>query len=120
MKLSNKAVQHLMRNPSAFMRYQTTGQVPRATRPDSPLIRLLESISPRDRQMIVGVKITTLGYMSGQIFHNAEQLYRWLKPSNDIYGSYPAGSWQDRGFQKKLTLDDLKAACKSFPKHLVE
>lgn len=108
-------LRQLMRNPKAMMDYQMYGRVPRGERPDSPLITLLERYTPHDRLRIRGIRIASLGYTNSHLWQNAEQLYRWLKPSNEVFGSYPAGSYQKASFRKRLTPDDLKAASMHYP-----
>ena len=83
----------------------------RAIRPASPLIRVLERLSSPERASLRTITIHQLGYRYSGSFCNAEQLYRWLKPSAEIYGSYPAGSYQLGSFTKRLTVNDLFAHC---------
>ena len=51
--MNSKQLNHMMRHPTKWVRFQTTGALPRLIRLDSPLIRLLESIPPRDRLAIL-------------------------------------------------------------------
>ena len=73
--ISKAAMSYLARNPRAMIEYQVTGREPRGGRPDSPLIRLLESISPRARIAIEGVRIDQLGYCTHHEFRNAEHCF---------------------------------------------
>jgi len=117
-KISNKQMQELARNPRAHLRFQLEGRLPEVVKPSSPLISLLEAIPPRLRLEIIGVKVDpSLGYIGGGLFHNAEQLLRWLKPSNEMLArrSWPAESRRDKRFSKKLTLEDLKPHCSKWP-----
>lgn len=117
------AMNHLMRSPSAFAKFQATGQLPRTFKPDSPLIRLLEQISPRDRMAIRGVKIgPQLGYSGGPQFHTAEQALRWCKPCEELLEttSCSAESWRIKSFNQQLTLDDLLKCCTFVPEGIRE
>lgn len=116
--MSQNAINHMMRNPSAYLRYQATGELPRGVRPSSPLIDLLSKISPRDRLEIKGIRIHTLGYSNSMVWQNAQQLMNWLKPSEEVFGSYPAGSYQDKRFRRVLTLDDLRSASSHCPERI--
>ena len=109
-----KQMRHLMRRPQAMMRHQMTGQLPRMVRPSSPLIDLLERIPPRERVHYRGVQLhPELGYLCNMRFHTLEQLFRWLKPSNQLIEgeSWPAESYRDKRFRRVLTRDDLKRHC---------
>lgn len=102
----------IARHPKAQMEYRVSGKVPRIIYPNSPLIRLLESMGPRDRLAIRVVRLSPrLGYQTGQQFHTAEQLYRWLKPSSEMIEGepFPAESFRIKSFLRPLTLADLKA-----------
>lgn len=116
--ITNKQMHQLATNPHAYMKFRATGEVPRTVTPSSPLITLLESIPPRLRLQIRGVRLSpSLGYMTGMQFHNAAQLLKWLKPDNEMLEarSWPAESYRDKRFNKRLTLDDLKAHAASWP-----
>lgn len=116
--ITNKQMRQLATNPRAYMKFRATGELPRTVKPSSPLITLLESIPPRLRQEIRGVRLSpSLGYMTGKQFHNAAQLLKWLKPDNEMLEaqSWPAESYRDKRFQKQLTLADLKAHSASWP-----
>ena len=98
----------LMRSPKALMDFKMTGRKPKAVQPTSPLIILLESISPRDRLNIIGIRLSPkLGYQSGAQFHTAAQLLNWLKPNPWIVGTWPAESCRIKMFSQKLILKDL-------------
>lgn len=117
MALSSAQVKWISKNHRAFLDYQLTGKVPRTYWPDSPLIRLLESISPRDRLRICGVRLSpALGYSHTVRFHTAQQLLAWLKPRELIEGEpCPAETCRIKSFSNTLTLDDLKAHSASWP-----
>lgn len=113
-----KQMRHLMRRPQAFMRHQMTGQLPRMIRPSSPLITLLESLTPHQRLRYRGVRLSpALGYHTGHQFHNAEQLLRWMKPCDQMIEGepWPAESFRDKRFAKTLTLEDLQRHCAQHP-----
>ncbi|WP_415912467.1 hypothetical protein [Neptuniibacter sp. QD37_11] len=117
-RVSNKMLHHLAKRPADLVRFNATGRLPNSVRPVSPLISILEEISPRDRLEIKGIRISQLGYMTDQVWQNAEQLYRWLKPDSEVIGAYPAGSRQDKRFNRPLSLQDIKDNSHTFPPHL--
>ncbi|MDF9779108.1 hypothetical protein [Pseudomonas baetica] len=105
---TDRAIQHMLRNPRDMMRFQATGALPTLASPQSPLITLLESIYPRDCQRITAVVIgPQLGYQGHHRFHNLAQALNWLKPSYTAQ-SYPSQSYQNWAFFKALTIADLK------------
>ncbi|KRW83693.1 hypothetical protein [Marinobacter sp. P4B1] len=119
--MNSRQVHHLATNPKAMMEFRATGRLPRMVVPSSPLISLLESLSPRDRQAIRGIQLhPSLGYLGGIRFHTAEQLYRWLKPAPQMleHESWPAESYRDKRFHQKLSLDDLRPFVAGWPDHL--
>lgn len=106
-----KQMRHLMRRPQAFMRHQMTGQLPRMIRPQSPLITLLESMRHHERLRYRGIRLSPeLGYLTGQQFHNAEQLLRWLKPSDQMIEGepWPAENFRIKRFAGRVTVEDLQ------------
>lgn len=105
---TDRAIQLMLRSPRDMMRFQATGALPTPASPQSPLITLLESIYPRDRQRITAVVIgPQLGYQGHHRFHNLAQALNWLKPSYTAK-IYPSQSFQIRAFSKALTIADLK------------
>lgn len=113
---NSQKYRELARNPRAFMEYQRTGNLPQGVRPDSPLIRLIESIPPAKRGQYVGVVVSDkLGYTGRRVFHDAHQALNWLKPSAEVFGSFPAESHRLKHFSKTLTLADLSACCSRSP-----
>lgn len=116
-----RIARQLMRSPRQMIQYQTTGRLPRQTRLDSPLIRLLERYTPHQRLRIRGVRLSpSLGYRCGHQFHNAEQLLRWLQPHETHIEGEPAPaseSFRDKRFNAELSEADLKAhtACWELP-----
>lgn len=102
---------HLSRSPKAMMDFQVTGRRPNAVRPTSPLITYLESIPPHERARMQNVRLSpTLGYQSGMRFPNAEQMLRYLKPSQWVVGTWPAESYRIQGFRRPITDEMFQAA----------
>lgn len=102
-----------------MMRFQATGRVPQGIRPSSPLITLLEKIGGQYLGRILGLTVNeSLGYSGSRQFTTGSQALNWLKPSDEVFGTFPADSWQIKNFNKVLTLDDLKASCSIFPESL--
>ena len=90
-------------------RFLDTGDIPFVAKPTSPLITLLESLNPRERSRIIGLQIgPALGYSGSRQFHTANQALNWLIPTN-AGSTPPSQSWQDRRFQKCLTIEDIQA-----------
>lgn len=117
-RITTKQINYLATHPHAHMQFKATGKLPTLVTPASPLIALLETIPPRLRVEIRGVRLNpALGYMNGSQFHTAEQLLRWLKPQREMLSceSWPAESFRDKRFQRKLELSDLKPFCASWP-----
>lgn len=116
--VTSKQLHRIATNPRDYVRFVSTGRLPRFVRPQSPLIDLLEQIAPRDRcairRLTVGV---ALGYTGSRTFDSAEQALNWVRPREEMLDgeSWPAQSWLDRRFAKRLTLDDLLACAARFP-----
>lgn len=118
---SSKQLRQIARNPKAHMHFVMSGRLPEIVTPKSPLIDLLTRISPRDRAAIIGLTVgPKLGYSGSRQFHTAEAALRWIRPDTEMLAaqSWPAESWRDKRFAKKLTLDDLLAAAASSPPKL--
>lgn len=114
-----KQLKRLAINPTDYIRFATTGKLPEGMRPSSPLISLLEGLGAANRMRIVGLVVDQrLGYSGSRRFANAEQAYRWIKPSDEVFGSFPAESWRIKRFDKQLTVADL-ASCGSVPEALM-
>ena len=113
--VSKSQMDFLLKSPRAMMEYHVLGRLPRGKRPDSPLIRLLETLTPRERIAIEGIRISNLGYSTGHEFRNAEQLYRWLKPANEVFWAYPAINVQNARFAVRLSLSDLLTFARRYP-----
>jgi hypothetical protein len=117
--VDNKTLQLLLRNPAAMARHHATGRTPALANPSSPLITLLKSLSPRDRSLITGLTIdASMGYSGSRIFATAGQAMNWLVPPHAAT-HYPSESWQDKRFQKALTIDEL-AKNANVPHDIVE
>jgi hypothetical protein len=102
------------------MRWQATGKLPGGEKPEGALISLLQSISPRDRVLLRGVTVNgRLGYNGSRQFGSAEQALRWVAPQSEVFGSFPAKSWQIRTVLR-LTLDDLLANTTQAPQGIRE
>ena len=111
-----KQLRRLATNPQDLMRFQATGQLPRGTKPTGPLIELLNAIGGRDRCNIRGVVVDErLGYMGTRRFETAQQAFLWVRPSDEVFGSFPADSWRIKDFVRPLTLEDLQECCTTFP-----
>ena len=109
-----KQLRHLMSNPHALLKHQMTGRAPGLQRPDSPLIRLLESMTAYERLRYRGVRLSPeLGYQCGLQFHNAAQLLKWLKPDDVMLecDTWPAEQYRNKRLVTPLTVDDLKRHC---------
>lgn len=114
--VSPKMLHRLATNPHDYMRFATTGRLPQSTRPSSPLITLLQAISPRDLARLVGVQVDArLGYTGSRQFHYGPQVLNWIYPSDEVFGSFPADSWRDKRFTGPLYLETLAECCASFP-----
>lgn len=100
-------IRHLMRSPKALVKFHSTGKLPNAVSPSSPLITYLESLSPRDRIKITNVRLSPkLGYQSNAQFASAQAMLNYLKPNAWIVGSWPAESCRIKGFTARIT-DEL-------------
>lgn len=104
----------LARSPMAMHRLTTNGTLPQPAQPDSPLIRLLKSLSPHQRACINGLTVDhRLGYSGQRTFATAGQALNWLAPPYAA-AHYPSESWRDKRFVRPLTLEDL-IACSADP-----
>lgn len=116
----SKQLHILATNPRAYARFVTTGQMPQGTRPASPLITLLESLGPRALGEIRGLTVDhRLGYTGSRTFAFGTQALRWVKPSDEVFGPFPAESWRDKRFQRTLTVEDLAECCAKLPHALI-
>ncbi|WP_019584544.1 hypothetical protein [Thioalkalivibrio sp. ALE16] len=119
--MGSRDLHRIATDPQAYMRFHTTGVVPRRRRVHSPLIDLLRQIPPQIRGRMQGVQLDrSLGYRSGMRFQTAEQLLRWLAPQDEMYedDSWPAESYRDQRFQRRLTLEDLRPFVAAWPEWL--
>lgn len=116
---SSRQLHLLATRPAEMARFQRTGQLPRGIVPKSPLITLLEGISRRDLYAIGGLTIDErLGYSGSRCFPSAAMALRWLKPSPEVFGNFPAESWRMRSFGRPLSVTDLQRCCAKFPETL--
>ncbi len=116
--MNSRQLRKIATNPRAMMRFQATGKPPEMWNPDSPLTRLLENMSVRERLQMRAVRLNTgLGYTGDHLFHNAEQLLKWLKPPGGLVEgeSCPAESRRIKSFRQQLTLNDLIDATQHVP-----
>lgn len=121
--MTSRQLKRLITHPAEMVRFQTTGKLPKGTKPDSPLLRLLWSLGQADLAHIRGLTIDLrLGYAGSRQFATAAQALRWLAPDgrNEVFGTYYAESWRDKQFQGPLHLEDLAACCSTFPSALFE
>jgi len=117
-----KQLRELARNPTAYIRFHTTGELPRLVRPASPLIDLLTQIQPRYLPHITGVRVgLELGYSGSRTFHTAAQALHWVRPAPEMLvgQTFPAESWRIKGFRAELFLEDLIEHCATWPEGLL-
>ena len=105
----------LIRSHKALTDYAISGQLPRVTAPQSPLITYLESIAPRER--VRGRRVTlspALGYQIVCDFGSLQSMLNYLKPSPWVDRAHPAESRRIKSFVKpintKLFEDNQKKA----------
>lgn len=114
-----KIMKRLATNPKAMIDAETRGKLPGLREPlETPLLRLLKKVPPRDRVRISGIKLSPkLGYQSAAEFRNAEMLFKWLGGYGQLgdWETLPSESIAMKAFCKVLTLEDLKAHSKQFP-----
>ncbi len=118
-----KQIRELARSPSAYVKFQATGQLPRMVRPASPLITLLEAIHPRYLPHIIGVTVgPELGYSGSRTFHSAAQALQWVRPEREVLESrsFPAESWRLKNFRGKLHLEDLLDHSSDWPEQILQ
>ena len=119
--MSNLQIRHLMRNGAAYAKFCATGKLPSTFTPKSPLIDLLERITPRERLSLRGLIVNgELGYSGSRQFHNAQQALNWCKPANEVLESvsFPAESWRIKAFRQTLSIEQLLAQCSPVPDQL--
>lgn len=116
---SHAQIKRLLSKPAEMARFQMTGKLPQGVKPTSPLITLLEKISPRDRMLLTGVVVDQrLGYAGSRSFANAERALRWAKPAPEVFGTFAAESWRLKAFNQELFLEDLVPCCSGAPEGL--
>lgn len=107
---SSRQIKRIATNPTAYMRFVSSGKLPETTRPSSPLITLLEHLSPHERQLIRGLTVDpSLGYSGSRVFSSADAALRWASPVQEMVEGepWPAESWRIKAFQGPLYLEDL-------------
>lgn len=120
--VSHKQLREIATSPHAYAQFAMNGRLPEVARPASPLICLLEALSPRDRISIVGLTVNgALGYVGSRVFHTAEQALRWLKPDTEMLmaKSWPAESYRDKSFIGPILLDQVLANAARHPETLL-
>lgn len=118
-----KQMKAIATNPMDYIRFTTTGRLPRLVRPEGPLIDLLRAIAPRDRVRITGLRVDSkLGYTGSRMFQTAEQALRWCAPDDEMLEreSWPAESWRDKRFRGPISIDTLVGNASSYPEELKE
>ena len=116
--VSPKQIRQLATNPMTHMRFQSTGQLPRVVKPESPLIDLLAALDARDRGGLIGLTVDQdLGYVGSRQFHNGEQALRWVRPSSEMleHESWPGESHRIKAFRGPIYLEQLLTKASSFP-----
>ncbi|KZX78303.1 hypothetical protein A3715_10640 [Oleiphilus sp. HI0009] len=100
-------MREIMRSQKAAHDFLVSGKLPQTTTPCSPLISYLERIPPRERAVPRLVKLhPKLGYESVASFSSLQQMLNYLKPSNQVIGSWPAESRRNKRFNSQIT-DEL-------------
>ena len=113
---TTKQIQRMMRHPAEYMRFRSTGQLPKGIVPTSPLLDILTRIPSKDRCRMLGFEINQeLGYAGRRRFQTVEQAMRWLAPDSEVFGSFPAESWRIKGFCARLSFDDVVGHCACVP-----
>lgn len=117
---SFKVFQHLAKNPTAHLRFITTGKLPQPITPASPLITLLKQLSPRDLAQLEDVTIDSrLGYTGSRTFRYGSQALRWAAPLEELFNeSWPAEVARLKHGQAVVYVDELIACCKRYPRDL--
>lgn len=111
MSKENEQLRALMRSPKKMMDYQLRRKMPEVRKPNSPLIRYLESIPMRERIELKHVRLSPkLGYNTGTSFQNAEMMLKWLKPRNWMSTSWPAESYRIKSFHEAITKELFNSA----------
>jgi hypothetical protein len=113
---NSKQLRRLATSPADWARFLATGKLPRGVVPSSPLISFLERIAPRDLARISGVTIDErVGYQGSRVFATASHALRWLKPSPEVFGSFPAESWRIKNYSKPISWSDFARCCANIP-----
>jgi len=114
--VTSKQINYMATHPVDMIRFQATGKMPRGVEPHSPLITLLESIGVRNLGHIIGLTVDSrLGYSGQRTFSTAAQALHWIKPTNEVFGSFPAEEWRIKNFVKILKVENLIECCTDIP-----
>lgn len=114
----NTQMKILMSNPKYYMEFHTMGKMPPVERISSPLITYLESKTIHERLSMSPARThPTIGYIGTVEFNNAEQLYRWLKPSEWIgtANGCPSESRRIKSFNRVINDNLYNEAQKKTP-----
>jgi hypothetical protein len=116
---TSKQMRILATRPHELVRYMTSGKLPAMVRPQGPLIDLLLQIRHEDlvalRQISVGPE---LGYFGRRTFETAAHALRWIRPDDEVYGTFPADSHRNKSRTAPVYLEDLLEACDNAPPYL--
>lgn len=119
MIMTNTQIKAMMKSPQKLMRFHLTGKPPMERKaPLTPLLALINTIPIRQWHCYVGVTVDkSLGFNGSRQFNTLHQAALWLGRRAILIDNQtmPYQSWAIRGFNKKLTLDDLNAKCSKHP-----
>lgn len=114
----DKQIRAMMRNPSALMRFQTTGELPRIVElesEDSPLRQLVVKIPVRYWSLFSGIRLChELGFNSAMLFANLHQLSRYIGTNQKVTPNerLPYQFYMDRSTHTVTLAQLLKASSK--------
>lgn len=108
----------LSRNAKAQIKFLTSGRLPRVHVQSSPLIKYLESKSPRERSQMTNVRLhPKLGYNCVSSFPNAQAMLNYLKPPSSVNNDCPAAQRKFASFYHAIT-DELFNSVQNIKKQL--
>jgi hypothetical protein len=117
--MTNTQIKAMMNSPQKLMKFHLTGKPPMERRaPLTPLLALINTIPLREWHLYIGVKVDrNLGFNGSRQFNSLHQVARWLGRGATLIDNQkmPYQSYSLRGFNKKLTIDDLNAQCSKHP-----
>lgn len=118
---TSRQLRRLATNPADYVRFLQTGRLPQGVRPQSPLIDVLQRLNGLDLVAIRGLVVDQrLGYSGSRTFDTAAQALLWARPSDEVFGNYPAASYQDQRFTRRLRLSEVLDCARSFPERLAK